>query len=209
MPVIPIGNSSCYYRSKVSPAVRCSCCHIRSVSTMACGTRRRRICCRTTRCCATTREGTGHRVFAAGDYSIAELAQDVLALADACGVARFAFCGLSLGGMIGQWLGAHAPDRLTHLVLANTSSRLDRSAADGGAPPRRPRARHGSGRGAGDGPVLLAGRARLGVAGGGDRARDAPCDQSRRLRGLLRGGPGHESDRARRSHHGSDARHQR
>ncbi len=40
------------------------------------------------------------------------------------GVARFAFCGLSLGGMIGQWLGAHAPDRLTHLVLANTSSRL-------------------------------------------------------------------------------------
>ena len=68
--------------------------------------------------------GHGASSVAAGDYSIAELAQDVLALADACGVARFAFCGLSLGGMIGQWLGAHAPDRLTHLVLANTSSRL-------------------------------------------------------------------------------------
>jgi 3-oxoadipate enol-lactonase/4-carboxymuconolactone decarboxylase len=68
--------------------------------------------------------GHGASSVPAGDYSIAELAQDVLALADACGVTRFAFCGLSLGGMIGQWLGAHAPDRLTHLVLANTSSRL-------------------------------------------------------------------------------------
>ena len=59
-----------------------------------------------------------------GDYAIAELGRDVLAIADACGVERFAFCGLSLGGMIGQWLAAHAPERLTHLVLANTSSRL-------------------------------------------------------------------------------------
>ena len=59
-----------------------------------------------------------------GDYSIAELGRDVLAIADACGVERFAFCGLSLGGMIGQWLAAHAPERLTGLVLANTTSRL-------------------------------------------------------------------------------------
>jgi 3-oxoadipate enol-lactonase / 4-carboxymuconolactone decarboxylase len=59
-----------------------------------------------------------------GDYSIAELGRDVLAVADACAVPRFAFCGLSLGGMIGQWLGINAPERLTHLVLANTSARL-------------------------------------------------------------------------------------
>jgi 3-oxoadipate enol-lactonase/4-carboxymuconolactone decarboxylase len=59
-----------------------------------------------------------------GDYTVAQLARDVLALADALGIERFAFCGLSLGGMIGQWLGAHAPGRLTHLVLANTSARL-------------------------------------------------------------------------------------
>jgi len=45
-------------------------------------------------------------------------------LADACAVPRFAFCGLSLGGMIGQWLAVHAPERLTHVVLANTSARL-------------------------------------------------------------------------------------
>jgi pimeloyl-ACP methyl ester carboxylesterase len=59
-----------------------------------------------------------------GDYSIEILARDVLALADALGVQRFAWCGLSLGGMIGQWLGAKASDRVSALVLANTSSRF-------------------------------------------------------------------------------------
>ena len=68
--------------------------------------------------------GHGASAAAPGDYTIAELGGDVLALADALGIARFAFCGLSLGGMIGQWLAVHAPDRLTHLVLANTSPRL-------------------------------------------------------------------------------------
>jgi 3-oxoadipate enol-lactonase / 4-carboxymuconolactone decarboxylase len=60
-----------------------------------------------------------------GDYRIEQLAQDVLALADALGIERFAFCGLSLGGMIGQWLAAHVPDRITAVVLANTSPRPD------------------------------------------------------------------------------------
>jgi 3-oxoadipate enol-lactonase/4-carboxymuconolactone decarboxylase len=68
--------------------------------------------------------GHGGTSTALGDYSIPQLAKDVLALADALGIRRFAFCGLSLGGMIGQWLGAHAPERLTHLVLANTTARL-------------------------------------------------------------------------------------
>jgi 3-oxoadipate enol-lactonase/4-carboxymuconolactone decarboxylase len=60
----------------------------------------------------------------AGDYSIELLAKDALAIADAAGATAFAFCGLSIGGMIGQWLGAHAPHRLTHLVLANTTPRM-------------------------------------------------------------------------------------
>jgi 3-oxoadipate enol-lactonase/4-carboxymuconolactone decarboxylase len=68
--------------------------------------------------------GHGASTAIAGDYTIAELAGDMLALADAVGVDRFAFCGLSLGGMIGQWLAVHAPARITHLVLANTSARL-------------------------------------------------------------------------------------
>ena len=59
-----------------------------------------------------------------GDYTMELLARDALALADALGVRKFAFCGLSLGGMIGQWLGANAGDRVTHLALANTSPRF-------------------------------------------------------------------------------------
>ena len=65
-----------------------------------------------------------------GDYSIEQLARDALALADALGIRQFAWCGLSLGGMIGQWLGANAADRLTSLVLANTSARLDAGAME-------------------------------------------------------------------------------
>jgi 3-oxoadipate enol-lactonase/4-carboxymuconolactone decarboxylase len=68
--------------------------------------------------------GHGGTDATAGDYSIEMLAGDALALADALGVERFAFCGLSLGGMIGQWLGARAAGRVTALVLANTSARL-------------------------------------------------------------------------------------
>lgn len=60
-----------------------------------------------------------------GDYSIGQLADDALALADALGIERFAYCGVSLGGMIAMWLAAHAPDRLTSAVLANTSPRPD------------------------------------------------------------------------------------
>jgi 3-oxoadipate enol-lactonase / 4-carboxymuconolactone decarboxylase len=59
-----------------------------------------------------------------GDYSIEQLGRDVLGLADALGVSTFAFCGVSLGGMIGQWLGANAGDRLTGLILANTSAHI-------------------------------------------------------------------------------------
>jgi len=76
--------------------------------------------------------GHGATDVPAGDYSIEMLARDVLALADGLGIGKFAWCGLSLGGMIGQWLGANAADRVTHLVLANTSSRFpDPSVMDG------------------------------------------------------------------------------
>ena len=61
-----------------------------------------------------------------GDYTIEQLGRDVIASVDstARGRERFAYCGLSLGGMIGQWLGSNNADRITHLVLANTSPRV-------------------------------------------------------------------------------------
>jgi 3-oxoadipate enol-lactonase len=52
-----------------------------------------------------------------GPYTIADLGADVLALADGLGVARFAYAGVSLGGMTGLWLAAHAPERITSLAV--------------------------------------------------------------------------------------------
>jgi 3-oxoadipate enol-lactonase / 4-carboxymuconolactone decarboxylase len=65
--------------------------------------------------------GHGASDATAGEYSIEMLGKDLLALADALKISVFAFCGLSLGGAIGQWVAAQAPERVTHLVLANTS----------------------------------------------------------------------------------------
>ena len=58
----------------------------------------------------------------AGSYSMDRLGRDVVELLDAVGVGQVAYCGLSLGGMTGQWMGIREPDRINRLILANTSS---------------------------------------------------------------------------------------
>src|SRR6187402_3456516 len=73
--------------------------------------------------------GHGATTAPVGDYTIAQLGRDAVALADALGIATFSFCGVSIGGMVGQWLGAHHGDRLHRLVLANTSPRVAEPAA--------------------------------------------------------------------------------
>ncbi|WP_406432076.1 alpha/beta fold hydrolase [Streptomyces sp. NBC_00631] len=67
--------------------------------------------------------------------TIDDFADDVVSIADELGVDRFAFCGLSIGGVIGQSLAARYPDRISSLVLASTGltiltrqGLLDRSA---------------------------------------------------------------------------------
>jgi len=61
----------------------------------------------------------------AGDYSIERLGRDALAVADAAGATHFSWAGISLGGMVGMWLGVNAPQRVTKLVLSNTGAKLD------------------------------------------------------------------------------------
>ena len=61
------------------------------------------------------------------EWTIEALARDALAVADAAGAQRFAYAGISIGGMIGVWLGANAPQRLTRLVLSNTSAEMPSS----------------------------------------------------------------------------------
>ncbi|MGH8447046.1 MAG: 3-oxoadipate enol-lactonase [Solimonas sp.] len=65
----------------------------------------------------------------AGDYRIEQLGGDVLGLLDALGLERVHFCGLSVGGLTGQWLGLHAPERLQGLIVSNTAAKI--GTADG------------------------------------------------------------------------------
>ena len=58
-----------------------------------------------------------------GPYSIADLGEDVLDLMDSLDIQRTHFCGLSLGGMVGIWLGIHAPERISSLTLCCTSAK--------------------------------------------------------------------------------------
>ena len=63
-----------------------------------------------------------NRARAKGPYSMERFGRDVLAMPDALKIKKFNWCGLSMGGMVGQWLGANAPDRVEKLILSNTNS---------------------------------------------------------------------------------------
>ena len=68
--------------------------------------------------------GHGDSPLPAGRVTVAGIGAAVLDLLDDLGVARVCFCGISLGGMVGMWLGAHAPERIDRLVLACTGASL-------------------------------------------------------------------------------------
>jgi 3-oxoadipate enol-lactonase len=59
-----------------------------------------------------------------GPYTVSMLASDVLSLLDELGVARAHFCGISMGGLVGQYLGIHHPERVGNLVLSNTAAKI-------------------------------------------------------------------------------------
>jgi 3-oxoadipate enol-lactonase len=67
------------------------------------------------------RRGHGKSGVPPGPYSMERFGRDVLAILDDLNIDRVHWCGLSMGGMVGQWLGANAPDRLGKLILANTT----------------------------------------------------------------------------------------
>ena len=68
--------------------------------------------------------GHGQSEVTPGPYTIAQLGADVVSLIDHLKITRAHFCGLSMGGMTGMWLGIHAADRIDKLVLCNTSAAI-------------------------------------------------------------------------------------
>ncbi|HXW45221.1 MAG TPA: 3-oxoadipate enol-lactonase [Streptosporangiaceae bacterium] len=59
-----------------------------------------------------------------GPYTVGELGAGLLAMLDSYGIERAGYCGISLGGMLGMWLAAHAPARIAALGLVCTSAYL-------------------------------------------------------------------------------------
>ena len=59
-----------------------------------------------------------------GPYTIERLGRDAVGLLDALSIPRAHFCGLSMGGATGIWLGINAPDRIDRLILANTAAKI-------------------------------------------------------------------------------------
>ncbi len=66
--------------------------------------------------------GHGDSPVPTGPYTIAALGQDVIALMDHLGVGQASYCGISIGGMVGQWLAVHHPERIEKLVVIATSA---------------------------------------------------------------------------------------
>jgi len=71
--------------------------------------------------------GHGASPVPAAPYTIAELGHDVIALMDRLKLERASYCGLSIGGMVGQWLAGNHPERIDRLILIATTSYLGES----------------------------------------------------------------------------------
>jgi 3-oxoadipate enol-lactonase len=68
------------------------------------------------------RRGHGKSGVPKAPYSMERLGRDVVGVLDGLGIAKINWCGLSMGGMVGMWLGANAGSRIDKLILSNTSS---------------------------------------------------------------------------------------
>ena len=68
--------------------------------------------------------GHGRSSVPEGEYTIAQLGGDALAILDAEHVDAAHVCGISLGGITALWLGLHAADRVRTLTAANTAARI-------------------------------------------------------------------------------------
>ena len=80
--------------------------------------------------------GHGSSPIPPGDYSIEQLGADAIALLDRLDISTTAWCGASLGGMVGLWLAINAPARIERLIVICSSAYapppsrwLDRAAA--------------------------------------------------------------------------------
>lgn len=78
--------------------------------------------------CYDTR-GHGESSAPQGPYCIEQLGTDVIHLLDHLHIDKASFCGISMGGLTGQWLAIHHPERFNHVIVSNTASKIGQELA--------------------------------------------------------------------------------
>lgn len=64
-----------------------------------------------------------------GPYTIDQLGQDVINLLDHLNIEKAAFCGISMGGLTGQWLAINKAERFSHVIVCNTAAKIGQEQA--------------------------------------------------------------------------------
>lgn len=64
-----------------------------------------------------------------GPYTVSQLGQDVVNLLDYLKVEKASFCGISMGGLVGQWLAIHKAERFNKIIVCNTAAKIGQAAA--------------------------------------------------------------------------------
>lgn len=78
--------------------------------------------------CYDTR-GHGQSSAPQGPYTLEQLGNDVIAVLDHLKIEQADFCGISMGGLTGQWLAIHYPHRFKHVILCNTAAKIGQAQA--------------------------------------------------------------------------------
>ncbi|RJL70694.1 3-oxoadipate enol-lactonase [Acinetobacter radioresistens] len=78
--------------------------------------------------CYDTR-GHGSSSAPPGPYTLEQLGLDVINLLDHLKIQTASFCGISMGGLTGQWLAIHYPKRFNHVVVCNTAAKIGQEQA--------------------------------------------------------------------------------
>lgn len=124
MPVADINGSQCHYRSDGDPHLPCVVLSNSLGTDLSMWDAQAEALAPHFHVLRYDTRGHGASASPPGPYSMQILGQDVVGLLDHLQIEQAHFCGLSMGGVTGQWLGINAPQRLRKLVLANTAARV-------------------------------------------------------------------------------------
>ncbi|TCB50685.1 3-oxoadipate enol-lactonase [Acinetobacter sp. ANC 4779] len=64
-----------------------------------------------------------------GPYTLEQLGQDVVNLLDHLDIEKAVFCGISMGGLTGQWLAIHKAKHFNKVIVCNTAAKIGQEQA--------------------------------------------------------------------------------